>query len=85
MHFHHIDKIELSGNSVQFKGYQNPNKPKLFLFPSTILFQRRDVSKKSSPHRTELTQIPTALYPHCLLLHCRNCFLTLLPYRSVSL
>lgn len=46
MHFHHLDKIELSGNSVQFKGYQNLNKSKLFLFPSTILFQRRDVSKK---------------------------------------
>lgn len=70
---------------VQFKGYQNPNKSILFLFPTTILFQTRDVNRNSSQHQIELTEVPTGLCPHGLLLRCRNCFLPLLPYRSVSL
>lgn len=48
MCFHDTDKIELSGYMVQFKGYQNPNKSNIFLFPSTIWFQSRDASKKIS-------------------------------------
>lgn len=40
------DTIELSGDIVQLKDYQNPNKLNLFLFPSPISFQSREVSKQ---------------------------------------
>lgn len=46
MCFHGINTTELSGDIVQPKDYQNPNKWNLFLFLFSILFQSRDVRKK---------------------------------------
>lgn len=41
------DTIELSGDTVQLKDYQNLNKWNLFLFPSPISFQNREDSKQT--------------------------------------
>lgn len=59
MCFHDTDKMDLSGNIVQSKSYQNPNKSNLFIFTSTIEMLEKNFSKQNRINSSSYRAVPS--------------------------